>query len=254
MSALLRRPRTESNWLDLDFTRRAVRGGVRQILPSIRTVTEGNHGDKLRRECLSRTGEPRAGTAHCDDLVAFRDLATDPRDARDARRVGRFGSCRDGEDFVTLAGDEVVVWFDGAGGSPYRAETNAPSRILWRAESRRGTVDFFGICARMRWHALRSASGMAKRRAENAPLGITSNGLVVVNALALLAPEVAERLRRALPKNGDWFVAASIADSELPALLSRFDDAAAEAVARLVAARRAPKSRTRRKPGKPPVR
>ena len=80
---------------------------------------------------------------------------------------------------------------------------------------------------------------MAKRRAEKAPLGVTSNGVLVVNALALLAPREAERLRRALPKERDWFVAAAVPEAELDQVLARLDDAAAEAVARLAAARRA---------------
>jgi hypothetical protein len=91
---------------------------------------------------------------------------------------------------------------------------------------------------------------MAKRRAEKAPLALTSNGVVVVNALAFLAPREAERLRRALPKDQDWFVAAAVPESELDQVMARLDDAAAEVVARLVAARRAEPARPPRKASK----
>lgn len=90
---------------------------------------------------------------------------------------------------------------------------------------------------------------MARRRAEKAPLGFTSNGVVVVNALTFLAPREAERLRRALPKDGDWFVAAAVPQTELGQVLTRLDDAAAEAAARLAAAALA--SSKPRKPRKP---
>ena len=91
---------------------------------------------------------------------------------------------------------------------------------------------------------------MAKRRAALAPLGVTSNGVVVVNALALLEPKQAEQLRRALPKGGDWFVAAAVSESQLDEALARFDDAAAEVAARFAAERRTRASRARAKPRK----
>lgn len=88
---------------------------------------------------------------------------------------------------------------------------------------------------------------MAKRRAALAPLGLTSNGVVVVNALSLLEPRQAAQLRRALPKGRDWFVAAAVSDSQLDEVLARLDDAAAEVAARLAAEPRPKTARTRPK-------
>ncbi len=95
---------------------------------------------------------------------------------------------------------------------------------------------------------------MAKRRAADAPLGLTSNGLLIVNALSFLAPAQAERLRRVLPPElgRDWFVGTVIPDNEIEPLLERLDDAAAEAAARL-AGRRA-QARARAKKRKPKAR
>jgi hypothetical protein len=87
---------------------------------------------------------------------------------------------------------------------------------------------------------------MAKRRAEKAPVGVTSNGILVVNILGLLSAREAAKLRRALPirLGDDWFVGTAIRGREVVKMLARFDDAAAEAAAQLAGrARRAPAKR-----------
>jgi hypothetical protein len=91
---------------------------------------------------------------------------------------------------------------------------------------------------------------MAKRRAADAPLGLTSNGLLLTNALPHLDARQTERLRRAVPKEfgTDWFLGTVVPSNEVAPVLVRLDDAAAEAAARLAArsARRSAKPKKRR--------
>jgi hypothetical protein len=85
---------------------------------------------------------------------------------------------------------------------------------------------------------------MARRRAEHAPVGLTSNGILIVNVLSLLSASEAAHVRRALPKQlgKDWFVGTAVPEREMAGMLSRLDDAAAEAAARFgSAAQNAPK-------------
>jgi len=81
---------------------------------------------------------------------------------------------------------------------------------------------------------------MAKRRASQAPLGLTSNGLVVVNVLALLSERELKALRQALPSGlgNDWFVGAAVGVRAANQLLERMDDAAAEGAARVTSQRK----------------
>jgi|EndMetStandDraft_4_1072995.scaffolds.fasta_scaffold28276_2 hypothetical protein len=76
---------------------------------------------------------------------------------------------------------------------------------------------------------------MAKRRAEQAPVGVTSNGVLIVNILGLLSAREAKKLRQALPVQfgDDWFVGTAIRGREVVRMLARLDDAAAEAAAQL---------------------
>jgi hypothetical protein len=76
---------------------------------------------------------------------------------------------------------------------------------------------------------------MARRRADQAPVGVTSNGVLIVNILGLLSAREAQKLRRALPLRlgEDWFVGTAIKGREVVRMLARFDDAAAEAAAQL---------------------
>ncbi len=76
---------------------------------------------------------------------------------------------------------------------------------------------------------------MAKRRADQAQLGLTSNGVVIVNVLGLIPADAANALRRALPRGlgKDWFIGAAVSEREASALWLRLDDAAAEGAARL---------------------
>lgn len=78
---------------------------------------------------------------------------------------------------------------------------------------------------------------MSRRRADQAPLGFTSNGILLVNVLSQLSKEHARALRKALPSKfgTDWFIGAAVDQTRTPAALARLDDAAAEAAARLVA-------------------
>lgn len=90
---------------------------------------------------------------------------------------------------------------------------------------------------------------MAKRRAANAPLGLTSNGLLLFNVLSFMAPAQAARLRRALPPElgSDWFLGTVVPKADVDPLLVRLDDAAAEAAARF-AGRRPRRAARKRKP------
>lgn len=94
---------------------------------------------------------------------------------------------------------------------------------------------------------------MSRRRADQAPLGFTSNGLLLVNVFAQLSRERAAALRKALPPEfgNDWFIGVAVDATRARAALTRLDDAAAEAAARLVggdvkAEQPARKRRTRR--------
>jgi len=82
---------------------------------------------------------------------------------------------------------------------------------------------------------------MAKRRADQAPLGLTSNGILLVNVLGLLDEKELGSLRKALPRElgRDWFIGAAVAPSEATKLMARIDDAAAEGAARFSAHQRA---------------
>jgi hypothetical protein len=87
---------------------------------------------------------------------------------------------------------------------------------------------------------------MAKRRAQRAPLGLTSNGLVLMNALELLPPRTLERLRAALGGVADdWFLGLPLEPREATLALTRIDDAAAEIVAKSRAGRRVKAARKR---------
>lgn len=78
---------------------------------------------------------------------------------------------------------------------------------------------------------------MSRRRAEKAPLGFTSNGLLLVNVLTQLSKEHARALKKALPPDfgGDWFIGVAVDQTRSAAALARLEDAAAEAASRLVA-------------------
>lgn len=78
---------------------------------------------------------------------------------------------------------------------------------------------------------------MSRRRAEKAPLGFTSNGLLLVNVLTQLSKEHARELKKALPADfgGDWFIGVAVDQTRTAAALTRLEDAAAEAASRLVA-------------------
>jgi hypothetical protein len=89
---------------------------------------------------------------------------------------------------------------------------------------------------------------MAKRRAHRAPIGLTSNGILLLNVLELLPPSTLERLRTALADVADdWFLGVPLRASETTLALARIEDTAAEIVAKASAARLA---RTPRKPGR----
>lgn len=84
---------------------------------------------------------------------------------------------------------------------------------------------------------------MAKRRAEQAAVGVTSNGILIVNVLGLLSARDEKKLRKALPTQlgRDWFVGTAVRGREVVKMLARFDDAAAEAAAQFAAKRRTPR-------------
>jgi hypothetical protein len=89
---------------------------------------------------------------------------------------------------------------------------------------------------------------MARRRADQAPVGVTSNGVLIVNVLGLLSAREAQKLRRALPLRlgEEWFVGTAIRGREVVRMLARLDDAAAEAAAQLAGrARSTPAKRTK---------
>jgi hypothetical protein len=89
---------------------------------------------------------------------------------------------------------------------------------------------------------------MAKRRAEQAPVGVTSNGVLVVNVLGLLSAREASKLRRALPTRlgADWFVGTAVRGGEVVKMLARFDDAAAEAAAQFAGRARRPAAKRKK--------
>jgi hypothetical protein len=74
---------------------------------------------------------------------------------------------------------------------------------------------------------------MSRRRAAQAPVGVTSNGVLIVNILGLLSAREAAKVRKALPTQlgKDWFVGTAVRGREVVKMMARFDDAAAEAVA-----------------------
>ena len=76
---------------------------------------------------------------------------------------------------------------------------------------------------------------MAKRRALNAPVGLTSNGIVLMNVLGLLGPEEARQMRASMPRGlgSDWFLGVPLDRAHTASLLARVDDAAAEAIAKM---------------------
>ena len=90
---------------------------------------------------------------------------------------------------------------------------------------------------------------MSRRRADQAPLGFTSNGILLVNVLAQISPERATALRKALPPEfgSDWFIGFAVDDRKSRAALARLDDAAAEAAARLVGTEVKPKQTPRKR-------
>lgn len=91
---------------------------------------------------------------------------------------------------------------------------------------------------------------MARRRAEQASVAVTSNGVLIVNILGLLSAREAEKLREALPQRlgADWFVGTAIRGGEVVRMLARLDDAAAEAAAQLAGrARRTTTSASRKR-------
>jgi hypothetical protein len=83
---------------------------------------------------------------------------------------------------------------------------------------------------------------MAKRRAEKASVGVTSNGILVVNVLSLLSATEASKLRSALPARfgTDWFIGTAVRGGDVVKMLVRFDDAAAEAAAQFAGRLRLP--------------
>lgn len=80
---------------------------------------------------------------------------------------------------------------------------------------------------------------MARRRAQHASLALTSNGIVLVNALSFLNEKQATQLRARLQKGfgTNWFFGVPLAETDLPEVLTRFDDAGAEAAARILKSR-----------------
>jgi hypothetical protein len=107
-----------------------------------------------------------------------------------------------------------------------------------------------GIPGDFGWHGASSAPRMARRRAEHAPVGLTSNGIVIVNVLSLLSEAEAANVRRALPPGlgTDWFLGTAVPANEVADMLSRLDDAAAEAAARFVSRAQKPQpAKPRRK-------
>jgi hypothetical protein len=86
---------------------------------------------------------------------------------------------------------------------------------------------------------------MARRRAHSAPVGLTSNGVLLVNILSLLSEREAAEVVRSLPTEfgKDFFVGAAVTGPHLTQIVSRLDDAAAEAAARIGATRRRPRKR-----------
>ena len=94
---------------------------------------------------------------------------------------------------------------------------------------------------------------MPRRRADQAPLGFTSNGILLVNVLAQLSEAQAATLRKALPAEfgADWFIGVAVDPHSSRAALVRLDDAAAETAARLVAAAAKGTTTPRSKTSKP---
>jgi hypothetical protein len=92
---------------------------------------------------------------------------------------------------------------------------------------------------------------MAKRRANQAALALTSNGLLLVNILSLLSEDQLEALRQTLPAGTtECFVGVPARGAPALAILARLDDAAAEAAAKWVGAgRTATRSRSTPKAG-----
>ena len=88
---------------------------------------------------------------------------------------------------------------------------------------------------------------MAKRRAEQAPVGVTSNGILIVNVLGLLSARDAQKVRKALPTQlgNDWFVGTAVRGREVVKMLARFDDAAAEAAAQFAGRARRPQRKAK---------
>jgi len=82
---------------------------------------------------------------------------------------------------------------------------------------------------------------MAKRRASQAPVGLTSNGVLLVNVLGLLDAQQAGKVRASLPARlgSDWFVGVALRGAENDRVFTRLDDAAAEVAAAIAGQRKA---------------
>lgn len=89
---------------------------------------------------------------------------------------------------------------------------------------------------------------MARRRAQHAPAGLTSNGILLVNVLGLLSPKHLEQVRACLPGKlgNDWFLGVPVRGTDASEMLTRLDDAAAEAVAKTTLGSRVTKTYSRR--------
>jgi hypothetical protein len=77
------------------------------------------------------------------------------------------------------------------------------------------------------------------RRLHEAPLAVTMDGTLLVSVAYFETKKNPEELiRRALEQRGDFFIGVAMSEWEMNQTLRRLDDAAAEAVARVIAKRR----------------
>jgi hypothetical protein len=96
--------------------------------------------------------------------------------------------------------------------------------------------------------------GMPRKRASQAPLALALDGSLLLNTCARIAPALIAKVAHALSiRPADLFIATLLPPAQHRETLSRLDDAAAEAAARIhgLVGQKAPSTRKRRSLKKP---
>jgi hypothetical protein len=96
--------------------------------------------------------------------------------------------------------------------------------------------------------SLANGNGMPRKRTHCAPLALALDGSVLLNVSARLDPTTLARVAEALAvKPADLFIGTSLPPLQRAQALTRIDDAAAEAAARIQGEAAAPRSRRKKR-------